>query len=636
MGRARKIVPLREILPGLLHLVKAFWPQIRQQRRLLSLSMFALMLSIAARVLEPWPLKFIFDWIIIPQEGENGIGDILPQTFLGDAGVLLVILVIAFVCFTALRAVCEYYARVGMALSATRIVTDIRSRMFSHLQELSLNYHNRTKSGDLVTRFTYDVERLRDASVTALLPLVANVLTIIAMFGVMFWFDWKLALIPLAVLPLLYISTLWTTQSVQKVVREQRKRDGALAAATAEVIGAIKSVQAFSLGALQKQAFARQNKKSLKQGARAQRLAAALERKVDIILAFATALVLWRGVHLVIAGAITPGTLLLFITYLKFVFRPIRQVAKYMTQMARATASGERILEVLDEVPEIRDRPDAIEIGEIEGRIRFEHLYFGYDNRMPVLLDIDFEIAPRERVALVGPSGSGKSTLLEMLLRLHDPESGRVLIDGRDIRDYTIDSFRSQIGMVLQDSALFAVSVRENIAYGNLEADSAAVEEAARIANAHDFIMKLPEGYDTVIGERGATLSGGQFQRIAIARSVIRKAPVMILDEPTVGLDNFNRMQVTEALARCTAEKTTLLVTHDLMASRDYDRILVIHDGRIRESGTHKALMALKGYYYRLYMKQYRKERERHITDRLGEQQNGSAKILSGQESKIA
>jgi ATP-binding cassette subfamily B protein len=254
-----------------------------------------------------------------------------------------------------------------MALAATRIVTDIRARLFSHLQKLSLRYHQKAKSGDLVTRFTYDVERLRDTAVTAMLPLIANLLTIVAMFGVMFWFDWKLALIPLAVLPFFFLSSMRTSGRIQATVREHRKRDGALAAATGEVLGAIKSVQALSLGALQEKAFARQNKKSLKEGAKAQRLAAGLERKVDIILAVATALVLWRGVHLVVAGAITPGTLILFITYLKFVFRPIRQVAKYLTRIARATASGERILEILDTEVEIADRPGAVDAKQLGG-----------------------------------------------------------------------------------------------------------------------------------------------------------------------------------------------------------------------------------------------------------------------------
>ena len=609
MSRSRKTVPLKEILPGLLHLGRVFWPQIRAQRKLINLSLLALLFSIAVRILEPWPLKFMFDWIIMPVDAADIGGKELwfhAPGLMDDTGLLLAVLALALVVITALRAVCEYYSRVGMALSATRIITDIRARLFSHLQQLSLNFHNRAKNGDLVTRFTYDVERLRDTAVTALLPLVANLLTIIAMLGVIVWFDWKLALIPLAVLPLFYLSSIRTSRRIQNVVREQRKRDGALAATTAEVIGTIKHVQALSLGALQEKAFARQNSKSLKQGARAQRLAADLERKVDIILAVATALVLWRGVHLVVIGSITPGTLILFITYLKFMFRPMRQVAKYLTRISRATASGERILEILNVTPEIRDRPDAMEAEQIEGRIRFDNVTFNY-GRKKVLCETGFDISPGERIALVGPSGGGKSTILALLLRLYDPDTGRVLIDGRDIRGFKVNSYRHQFSMVLQDSVLFAVSIRDNIAYGSLGADHATVERAALIANAHDFISVLPDGYDTIVGERGATLSGGQLQRIAIARAIIRDAPIMILDEPTLGLDNINRSEVVDALDRCTAGKTTILVTHDLLASRDFDRLMVVDGGRIQECGTHETLMKQNGYYRRLYLNQYRK-----------------------------
>ena len=607
MGKAKKKVALREVIPGLVGLTRAFWPQIRARGHLIALSGLALLCSVGARLLEPWPLKLIFDWIIVPTDSAPALESISwlnAADPLSNVGLLLAILAVTFIVIAGTRVMCEYFAAVGMALAATRIVTDIRARMFGHLQRLSLRFHHKAKSGDLITRFTYDMERIRDTAVTALLPLVANILTIVLMFAVMFWFNWQLALIPLIVMPFFYMSSMRTGNKIQGVVREHRKRDGALAATAAEAIGAIKLVQALNLGALQEKAFANQNKKSLKQGAKAQRLAAALERKVEFILAIATALVLWRGVQLVLAGTITPGTLILFITYLKFVFRPMRQVAKYVTKLSRATASGERVMEILDTAPEIKDRPDAISAPPIRGQIQFDNVSFSYDENTPILSNISFSVAPGERVALVGSSGSGKSTIISLLLRLYDPQEGRILIDGRDILDFKVDSIRQQIGVVLQESLLFAVSIRDNIAYGGLDADENAIENAARLANAHTFINNLENGYDTVIGERGATLSGGQLQRIAIARAAIREAPIMILDEPTLGLDNVNRREVNAALEQNMQGKSVILVTHDLMDSRNFDRIVVIDNGRIAEQGTHESLMKLRGSYHALYSNQ--------------------------------
>jgi ATP-binding cassette subfamily B protein len=304
------------------------------------------------------------------------------------------------------------------------------------------------------------------------------------------------------------------------------------------------------------------------------------------------------------AGAITPGTLILFITYLKFVFRPMRQVAKYVTKISRATASGERVMEILETAPEIKDRPGAITAARFSGKIQFESVSFGYDDNKPILSDISFGVQPGERVALVGSSGSGKSTIISLLLRLYDPQAGRILIDGQDILDFKVDSVRRQIGVVLQESLLFGVSIRDNISYGGLDADQEAVESAARLANAHTFISELEDGYDTVIGERGATLSGGQLQRIAIARAAIRGAPIMILDEPTLGLDNVNRREVAAALERNMQGKSVIMVTHDLLESKNFDRIVVIEKGSVVEQGTHEVLMQQRGRYYELYSHQ--------------------------------
>jgi ATP-binding cassette subfamily B protein len=607
MGQTKKTTDLKEVIPGLVGLTRAFWPQIRARGHLIALSGLALLCAVGARLLEPWPLKLIFDWIIVPNHpapiSENAfwLHTLDPAS---DAGILLAILAFTFITIAGIRVLSEYLASVGMALAATRIVSDIRARMFGHLQRLSLRFHHKARSGDLITRFTYDMERIRDTAVTALLPLVANLLTIVLMFGVMFWLNWQLALIPLVVMPFFYLSSIRSGSRIQSVVREHRKRDGALAATAAEAIGAIKLVQALDLADLQERAFAQQNKKSLKQGAKAQRLAAALERKVEFILAAATALVLWHGVHLVIAGVITPGTLILFITYLKFVFRPIRQVAKYVTKIARATASGERVLEILETAPEIRDRPGAITAPRFRGHIQFENVSFGYDENKPILSDISFRVLPGEHVALVGPSGSGKSTIISLLLRLYDPQAGRILIDGQDILTMKVDSVRRQIGVVLQESLLFGVSIRDNISYGGLDADQQAVESAARLANAHAFIDELENGYDTIIGERGATLSGGQLQRIAIARAAIREAPIMILDEPALGLDNANRREVTTALERNMRGKSVIMITHDLVESRKFDRIVVIENGRVVEQGTHDTLMKRRGPYHALYLHQ--------------------------------
>jgi ATP-binding cassette subfamily B protein len=288
-------------------------------------------------------------------------------------------------------------------------------------------------------------------------------------------------------------------------------------------------------------------------------------------------------------------------TYLKTAFKPTKQLAKQMAQIAKATASGERIIDILDTVPEIRDPKGAIAAPPFQGQVSFRHVVFGYEPEKSILQDISFTAQPGQRVALVGPSGGGKSTLVSLLLRLYDPIAGSICIDGHDLREYQIESLRRQISIVLQDSVLFAVSVRDNIAYGSLGATDAEIEAAARLANAHDFIMALPDGYDTLLGERGATLSGGQRQRIAIARAAVRRARIVILDEPTVGLDNENEQAVTEALERLTQGCTTFLITHNLQGAVTADQILYIEQGRILEQGTHTDLMRQGQRYAALY-----------------------------------
>ncbi|MBG1268827.1 ABC transporter ATP-binding protein [Nostoc sp. WHI] len=596
---ARDPKSLRAALPGIVRILRRFSPQLNKQKTLLIVSFVALMAEIFLHLLEPWPLKFIFDYILVPGFRSQSLG--IPLLSGLSPFALLTALTLGLVAIALLRATAAYFSVVGMALAASNVLTEIRSDLYSHLQSLSLSFHHKAKTGDLITRVTSDIERLREVTVMAVLPLIAHSLTLVGMIFIMFWLNWELALIALAVFPLFIFFTIRLTKRIRQVVRSQRQREGAMAATAAESIGAIKVVQALSLQNMLENTFSSHNRQSLKESAKAQKLAAGLERMVELLVGIATALVLWRGVQLVLSQAITPGDLLVFVNYLRIAFKPMRQLAKYTGQIAKATASGERILDVLDTVPDIHDSRGAMDAPPLLGGVRFENVSFGYEPTKRILHKISFEVQPGQHVALVGPSGGGKSTLVSLLLRLYDPLEGRILVDGHDLRQYKVQSIRQQFSVVLQDTILFAASVKDNIAYGCLGASDQAIEQAARLANAHDFIMALPEGYETILGERGATISGGQRQRISIARAAIRQAAITILDEPTTGLDNENEHAVNEAMDRLTQKCTTFIVSHNLRAVEQADLIFYIEDGQILEQGTHKELLRLGGHYSAMY-----------------------------------
>jgi ATP-binding cassette subfamily B protein len=590
---------IKQGISGLNRIVKHFFPQIRQQGGLLTISFLALLAETGLHILEPWPLKFIFDEIIFKEFQVES----LQVPFLDNLSVitLLTLLVVALVITALLRGTMAYVSTAGMAVAATRILSEIRANLYSHIQSLSLSFHNKAKTGDLITRVTYDIERLREVVVVAALPLVTNTLTMVGMLGVMMWLNIQLALIAIAIFPIFLLTTATMSKRIHTVARKQRKREGVMAANAAEAIGAIKVVQALSLQSRLEKTFSKQNQKSLNESAQTQKLRAGQERTVEVLVAIATSIVLWRGVQLVMAGTVTPGNLLVFITYLKVAFKPMRQLAKYTGQIAKAIASGERIIDLLERVPEVRDTKWSYPAHGFRGMVEFRCVSFAYEDRSNTIDNLSLTVLPGQKVALVGASGGGKSTLVSLLLRLYDPQQGRILIDGHDIKEYTLDSLRKQISIVLQDSILFATTIKENIAYGCVAATDKEIEMAARLANAHDFIMALPEGYDTVVGERGATLSGGQRQRIAIARAAIRNAPIVILDEPTVGLDNHSERLVTDALDRLTQTSTTFLITHDLRTARNADQIFYLEGGQVLERGTHEQLMRLGKHYATLY-----------------------------------
>ncbi|MGH3813042.1 MAG: ABC transporter ATP-binding protein, partial [Pseudonocardiaceae bacterium] len=591
MARPQKV---RELVPRLRQILRRFWPYTRKHRLLIAGSLLALLAEVFLRLLEPWMLALVIDHVILPQQG--GSLD-LPVLSSLDPKTLLAVAAVGLALAVGLRALAVYLSSIGFALVGNRVLTQIRGDLYRHLHRLSLSFHTKARGGDLTVRVIGDVGLLKDVIVTAALPLLGNVFILIGMVSVLFMLHWQLALIAMASVPLFLLSTVSLTHKIHQVSREQRKRQGTMASSAAESLRAIHVVQAMALEETFARSFARQNQRSLKEGVKGARLAARLGRTVDVVVAISTGLVLYFGAQFVLSAELTAGALVVFLSYLKNALRPLRDFAKYTGRLSKAAASGERVLEVFDLEPDVADGPDARPAPALSGAVRVEEVRFSYEPGNPVLTGVTFDARPGERVAIVGASGSGKSTLVNLILRLYDPDEGHVMIDAHDVREYTLESLRTQIAVVLQDTVLFAASVRHNISYGNPDATPEEVEWAAQLANANAFIEQLPDGYDTILGERGVTLSGGERQRIAIARAAIRKAPILILDEPTTGLDEENARAVTEALERLTQGHTTFLITHDLRQVTRADQILYIEQGRVLERGSHQALMQTDGRY---------------------------------------
>jgi len=564
--------------------------------------MAALLSSVVFQLLEPWPLKLVLDQALTWNDPQKT--DFLQQFNNIDQSTLLGLTALSLIVIVALRATSDYCKTVAFALIGNRVMTRIRGRLYRHLQSLSLSFHDKSRSGDLLVRMIGDIKLMRDVAVSALLPLLGSVLVLVGMVSAMFFMNWQLALLSMIVVPLFALSTVRIGRRIYSAARKQRQREGAMAVTASESIASIKVIQALSLESHFDKSFSAENKRSLSEGVKTRRLAARLERTTDILTAIATAVVLWYGANLAIAGTLDVTTLLPFLVYLKRGFRPLQNFAKYTGRLAKATAAGERIVELLEETPDVQDAPDAQEAPPFLGKLQFSEIRFGYDPAVHVYENLSFTVEAGRFVALVGDSGVGKSTLLSLLLRLYDPQEGKILIDGQDSHRWTLSSLRGQISVVLQDTILFAGDVYENIALGATNVSQAQIVEAAKLANAHEFIESLPQGYETMLGERAVNLSHGQRQRIAIARAAVRNAPLLLLDEPTVGLDEKNEREVRSGLRNLAAGRTTLLVTHDLRQAADADEIFYIENGRISEVGTHQQLVSQAGRYADLYRSQ--------------------------------
>ena len=549
---------------------------------------------------QPWPLKLILDHALLEKPLPDSLWFLQP--LLDQAGSRFIILAaFSLVGIAVLDAVFSYFQKFVTSSISYRTVYALRRELFVHLQQLPLSFHSSARSGDLLNRIQSDTDTLKDMVSDDLLKFCSQVLTVIGMFCILVFISWRLALITLATMPFLSFSLFHLYRKSKMSSKKQKQQDGKVAARMVEVLAAIPLVQAFGREKHEAERFDAVTAVSLQESIRVARLSAAAARSSEIITAAGAAAAVLYGALQVQDAKMLPGVLILVVAYLNNFYKPLRGLAKLSTDFSKAMASADRLSEVLDIEPQIRDRADAVEAPHFRGEIEFKDLCFAYGDGEDVLHELSFRVEPGQRVALVGHSGSGKSTIGNLILRLYEPRRGSVLIDGVDIQRYTRESLRRQIGIVLQDAVLFGMSVRENIAYGNAAASEQEIEAAAKAANADEFIRELPKGYDSVIGERGSTLSGGQQQRIAIARALIRDAPILILDEPMTGLDVESEAKVREALDRLMAGRTCIMMTHDLEAIADADQVLVIDDGRLAARGTHAELLVSNDRYRELY-----------------------------------
>jgi subfamily B ATP-binding cassette protein MsbA len=573
----------------------------------LAVAFVAIMAESATDLLEPWPLKVVFDYVFADKQMPGWLASLIGDTLgLTSKYAVLNFAALAVVLIAAVSAVSTYAEKYLTTSVGQRVMHDLRHTLYNHIQRLSLAFFERQKTGDLIIRMTSDIDAVQDFVSSALLGILVNVLTLLGMLGVMFYLDWRFTFISLAVAPALFILVYSFTRRIKNNARLVKKKEGEIASVVQESLSAVRLIKAFAREEFESRRLDEKSLESVETALLARSVKAKLTPLVEVTVALGTCLVLWYGARLVLAGQISPGALIVFILYLGKMYKPMRDLSKMTDTISKASVGFERIREVLATESNVRDLPGARRAPRFRGRIQFEHVHFAYNKDQSVLHDVSLTVEPGEFIALVGPTGSGKSTLISLIPRFYDPTQGRVGIDGVDIRSFTLRSLRDQVSYVLQETYLFRATVWENIAYGKPGASRAEIIRAARLANAHEFIARLPEGYDTVIGERGETLSGGQRQRITIARAVIRDTPILLLDEPSSGLDAESEELVFEALGRLMEGKTSVVIAHRLATVMRARRIYAVEDGRIVESGTHDELLARGGLYSRLYEIQFK------------------------------
>ena len=561
--------------------------------------------KIGVDLLKPWPLKVLVDHGLAGQPLTPALATfaaLLPGSDSREGVIAWSVAstVLLFVISWSLG-VASAYANIGFG---QRMVYDLAADLFSHLQRLSLTFHNRRSVGDSIRRVTTDCGCVSVIVKDAVLPFAAAVVTFAAMFYVMWQMDPPLTLVAVAVAPwLAFVLRRYMGPMLDRSYAQQ-DAEGRIYEVMERTLSAVPVVQAFGQEREADRTFARATDQAVETAVASAVVGLKFKVLTGLGTACGTAVIMWMGAQSALAGRITVGDILVFLAYLAALYGPLETLMYAPSTTQGAAGSARRVLEILDTRRDVEDRPNARPLTHVAGHIRIEHVTFGYERGRPVLHDVDLEVRPGETVAIIGATGAGKSTIAGLVPRFHDPWSGRVTLDGIDLRDIELKSLRSHVGVVLQEPFLFPISIADNIAYGKPGVTRREVEEAARAANAHDFIMRLPDGYDTVTGDRGATLSGGERQRLSVARAIVKDAPVLILDEPTSAIDSLTEAALFEALDRLMRGRTTVIIAHRMSTIAKADRIVSLAHGSVVEMGSPAELLRRGGLYARYHAMQ--------------------------------
>jgi ABC-type multidrug transport system fused ATPase/permease subunit len=572
--------------------VKPFW------RSALATAALTVGVSLVA-LLQPWPLKILFDSVL----GNHPLPRVLEPLlapFADDRLLLLLVVVAGGFLITLIVNGLSVWSSYAETKLEQGIILDFRSDLFAHAQRLSLAYHDNRRSGNLIFAINYQADSAAGL-LMALQPLVQSGLTIVGMFWITYAIDPQLALLSLVVVPFLYYSVSYYMRHIERRLRDVKGMEGESLSIIHEAISMLRVIVAFGRERYEHTRFREHGEKTVDARVGVTVRQTLFSLVVNTTTAAGIALVLGFGVYQILQGRMTAGELLVVFAYVTSIYQPLEAISTTVGSLQERFISLEIAFKLLDTDPDIVDKPDAMPIGRARGGLQFENVSFGYEGRAETLRQIDFIARPGEVVGIVGPTGAGKTTLVSLVPRFYDPDEGRILLDGRDIRDIRLAALRKQTSIVMQEPLLFSGTIAQNIRYGRLDASHEEIVEAAKAANAHDFVMRLPEKYATVLGERGARLSGGERQRISIARAFLRNAPILILDEPTSSIDSRTEAVILDALERLMNGRTTFMIAHRLSTIRSPDSILVLDSGRVVDRGTPEDLIRRRGLYRELW-----------------------------------